>query len=139
VRARERMNEARPALDATRAERELYDERYQADNEAEREFRGQACRLFSDGAIITRIAALIQRSTPEQFAENAKCSALREALTKCRDKFAEYVELHRAKLKYTISREGDEAVQEKIDRNAEMVALCDAALIQRSTDTGGVE
>lgn len=48
---------------------------------------------------------------------------LREALTKCRDKFLHYEQLHRLKC----TADGDE----KADRNREMVDLCDAALARR--------
>lgn len=61
----------------------------------------------------------------------------REALVKCRDKFAEYVELHKAKLLperapgefYQHARTShNRDVREKMQRNQEMVALCNAAL-----------
>jgi hypothetical protein len=67
-RAREAMNAARPdPVHATRAERALYDERYQADNEAERAYRVAALELFTAGRItqaasrITELLAEIER------------------------------------------------------------------------------
>lgn len=45
VTARQAMNAAIPAIDATPAERALYDERYKADHEAEREHYRTACAL----------------------------------------------------------------------------------------------
>lgn len=45
VAKRTSMNAARPDINATRAERALYDERYQADHEAERELFGEALRF----------------------------------------------------------------------------------------------
>ena len=51
-----------------------------------------------------------------------------EALEKCRHKFAEYAELHRAKLADTSSPAAVESIMEKVMRNREMRDLCDAAL-----------
>jgi hypothetical protein len=58
--ARERMNAARPdPVHATQAERALYDERYQADNEAERAYRIAALE-FACGGGFAEAAKLIE-------------------------------------------------------------------------------
>jgi len=55
---REAMNSAIPSLDASPAERALYDERYKADHEAEREHFRTALELaHSSAAIATALAA----------------------------------------------------------------------------------
>lgn len=59
---------------------------------------------------------------------------LREALVKCRDKFAEYAELHRAKTLGALSIPERKAVDEKVKRNLEMVAICDRALTQSGNE-----
>jgi hypothetical protein len=68
---------------------------------------------------------------------DTRVSALCDALEACRGKFAEYVELHRAKLLperhpdefYQNARTShNEDVRAKVARNQEMVDLCDAAL-----------
>jgi hypothetical protein len=58
-----------------------------------------------------------------------------DALRKCRDKFAEYAELHRAKIgtKDAHTPAKMDAVLNKVERNREMVALCDAALASTPT------
>lgn len=53
---------------------------------------------------------------------------MREALTRCRDKFAEYVELHRAKLHSETGKLEADSINAKVARNQEMVDLCDTAL-----------
>jgi hypothetical protein len=56
-----------------------------------------------------------------------------EALRKCRDKFAEYVEMHKAKLHDDTPTVEWLSVRQKVNRNQEMVALCDAALASTPT------
>lgn len=55
-----------------------------------------------------------------QLAAQAVGGPAREALTKCRDKFLHYEQLHRLKC----TAEGDE----KADRNREMADMCNAVL-----------
>lgn len=50
------------------------------------------------------------------------------ALEKCRDRFAEYAELHRRKLGSQRNGEDFAQVLEKVGRNKEMADLCIAAL-----------
>jgi hypothetical protein len=73
-----------------------------------------------------------------QPAPNPEASEImREALTACRAKFAEYVELHRAKTRGCLSVLERKAVDEKVARNQEMVDLCDEALSSRGEREGG--
>jgi hypothetical protein len=73
-------------------------------------------------------------------------AALVEALTKCRDRFREYQQLHLAKMRSPIlgvtwsNKISDEnrAAGEKAQRNLEMAEMCDAALAQfRASEHGG--
>jgi hypothetical protein len=62
--------------------------------------------------------------------EAAQLDELRAALEACREKFVEYVELHRRKIgtKDASTPAKMDAVLEKIERNQAMVDLCDKAL-----------
>jgi hypothetical protein len=59
---------------------------------------------------------------------DTRVSALCDALEICRDKFAEYVELHRRKLHDGTPSVEWLSINEKVERNQEMVRICDAAL-----------
>lgn len=54
-------------------------------------------------------------------------AVLEEALIKCRDRFREYAELHRAKIG-SVPPYDVNAVKDKVTRNQEMADMCDAAL-----------
>jgi hypothetical protein len=76
----------------------------------------QAALEAQNGAL----AALQSRVSPQE--------GMREALEKCRAKFAEYVKLHSAKLHDGTPTQEWLAINKKVERNQEMVDLCDAAL-----------
>lgn len=65
----------------------------------------------------------------------------REALEKCRDKFREYEQLHRAKIADINSPKAIDAVMDKVLRNREMAEMCDqaiAALQPQATTSDGL-
>jgi Lar family restriction alleviation protein len=59
-----------------------------------------------------------------------------EALQKCRDKFAEYVELHAVKLQGAQPTYAVKEIEAKVARNQAMVDLCDAALSRARAAVG---
>lgn len=73
VTARERMNAAIPSLDATQAERAVYDERYKADHAAEREHWQTAIGLAQHA---TQLLALLKAAQ----ADGERVARLTEAL-----------------------------------------------------------
>jgi hypothetical protein len=67
-----------------------------------------------------------------------RIATIEDALEKCRNKFAKYVEQHRAKLTDDVVLNEREAIWSKIERNQAMVELCDTALAQfRASEHGG--
>jgi hypothetical protein len=58
---------------------------------------------------------------------------LTDVVEKCRDRFAEYVELHRAKLTDDAVLNVREAIWRKVEHNQEMVRMCDEALASLNT------
>lgn len=82
VEARERMNATIPALDASPAERALYDERYQADHKAERAMWTAAIEFAQwIGDNPTILASL---DTEAVKAETERCERICEAeMAKC--------------------------------------------------------
>jgi hypothetical protein len=68
-------------------------------------------------------AAAIWNTRPE-----AADKQLTDVVEKCRDRFAEYVELHRAKLTDDAVLNVREAIWRKVEHNQEMVRMCDEAL-----------
>lgn len=70
---------------------------------------------------LAREHALLNAATPSNEA------LLREALTKCRDRFREYVVIHQGKIEPKHELVPFD-LRDKIRRNEEMVELCDAAL-----------
>lgn len=69
VRKREAMNLARPSMGATAAERALYDERYRADNEAEKALHSLSAKFATMAAEIDLAAMLSSSPTPPQTGE----------------------------------------------------------------------
>jgi hypothetical protein len=62
---------------------------------------------------------------------------LTDVVEKCRDRFAEYVELHRAKLTDDAVLNVREAIWRKVEHNQEMVRMCDEALASLNTAPAG--
>ena len=86
--------------------------------------RGEVERLLDSNAKLHDIGQDFVSHMERLQSHNAK---MREALTKCRDKFRFYADLHRLKC----TADGDE----KADRNAEMADMCDSTL--SSLEGGG--
>jgi excinuclease UvrABC nuclease subunit len=73
-------------------------------------------------------SALIIKQLEQTIAEQAaRLKAAEEALTKCRDVFNHYAQLHRAKLAGAAPNEID-GIQAKVLANAAMAANCDQVL-----------
>lgn len=94
-------------------------------------------RLAEEGGVAGDLAGrLIKSQAADAMREAAttlttlsdKNAKLAEALTKCRDKFDEYVRLHQAKLHDGTPTSEWLSVHKKVERNREMVALCNQAL-----------
>lgn len=106
------------------------------DDIVERVARAMKPELFagrSDDEVgpVTKYERDFARKMARAALEASHHAELVGALTKCRDKFAEYTDLHTQKLRNYKGKEPlnyAADIQFKIDRNREMAEMCDAAL-----------